>query len=299
MLKELKNYYHKKLARPFYTLIRPLQPILKFKKRTFFDKFQVKLPDGKKFWLYNNAFHWETEFFWQGFDKINWETKSREVWSELAKHSRTIFDIGSNTGIYSILAKTYNPSASVYAFEPQSNIYKVLQKNNQINDFDIRCLPVALSNEKGELPFYNTGDDTFSSINTTHGSLNQNWRTEKQSSVLVKVEKLEDFILENKIENIDLIKLDVETFEPQVLEGYGRFFEEHLPFILIEIQNETIGEDISDLIQGMPYDWYWINEKRGLVGTQTLGKYEVNGNWNFLLCPKAKSEIVAKFILSS
>lgn len=299
MFNQLKNYYHKNLARPFYSLIRPLQPIFKLKKRTFFDKFPVRMADGKKFWLYNNAFHWETEFFWQGFEVINWENKSREIWAELSKNSRIIFDIGSNTGIYSVLAKTYNPKSTVFAFEPQSNIFEVLQKNNQINGFDINCIPKALSNEKGELPFYNTGDDTFSSINTTHGSLNQDWRTEKQSSVMVNVEKLEDFISENGIGKIDLIKIDVETYEPQVLKGYGEYFKIHLPFILIEIQNEEIGKEIFDIIKDMPYDSYWVNEYKGLIATETLGKYQINGHWNFLLCPKNKSDRISKFITNS
>ena len=59
----------------------------------------------------------ENELFWLGFNG-GWEKKSLEVWVKLCKHCSTIFDIGANSGIYSLVAQSVNPEAEIFAFEP-------------------------------------------------------------------------------------------------------------------------------------------------------------------------------------
>jgi len=284
---DVKNFYHRKLARRIYSMIRPFQPIFKFKKRTFFDKFRVKTKDGVSFWLYNNAFFWETEMFWAGFENFNYEGKTRSLWCELSKKSQVILDIGANSGWFSVMAKAYNPAAIVHAFEPQPNIFNVLKKNAEINSFDIHCHQLALSNQKGELPFYNTGHNTFVSENTNHGSLNKDWRPEKQKSILVQVDKLDDVILSLGIPKIDMIKIDVETYEAEVLEGYQRFLKEHKPLIILEIQDNMIGEKVEFLLDGLDYDFYFIQESTGIIKVAKLGENNDNQNRNYLLVPKS------------
>lgn len=286
-MKKIKSYFHHHLARPFYSLIRPLQPILNLKKRTFFDKFKVKTKDGVEFWLYNNAFYWETEMFWAGFENFNYEGKTRTLWCELAKKSNVILDIGANSGWFSVMAKAYNPSAIVHAFEPQPNIFNVLRKNAEINSFDIHCHQIALSNQKGELPFYNTGDLTFDSFNTTHGSLNKDWRPENQKSIYVQVEKLDDVIQSLRIPKVDLIKIDVETHEPEVLEGYLKLLKVHQPLIILEVQDKIIGKRIEILLNEFNYDFYFIQESAGLMEVTKLGENNDNQNRNYLLIPKS------------
>lgn len=292
----IKKYFHHHLARPLYEIIRPLQPILGLKKRTFFDKFKVRTKKRTGFWLFNNAFVLETEIFWQGFDKINWENKTREIWEELGKSYGTILDIGANTGVFSILAKASNPNASVYAFEPQPNIFEVLKKNNAINGFDIHCIPLALADQKGELPFYNTGFSTFEANNTTHGSLNKEWRTEKQASIFVNVDRLDNFLIEQNIGKVDLIKIDVETLEYEVLKGYGALLDKHRPIIILEVQNQEIGKKVANLFDRNSYGFYWIQEDKGLYPVQSLGEYTSQDHLNYLICPEEKQPLVQKFL---
>ncbi|MFC3415147.1 FkbM family methyltransferase [Algoriphagus hitonicola] len=296
MIKSLKNYFHHHLARPFYSLIRPLQPFFNLKKRTFFDKFKVKTKDGVEFWLYNNAFNLETKLFWSGFEKSDWEKKTREIWSELSKSLKVILDIGANTGIFSVLAKAYNSEVEVYAFEPQPNVFRVFQMNNEINGFDIQCHQLALSDESGQLPFYNTGYSTFEANNTTHGSLNKEWRTEHQHSIVVEVERLDCFLTKNQVGKVDLIKIDVETLEFEVLNGYGDLLWLHQPIIILEIQNEDIGSKLLSLFDGKEFEFFWINESKGLVPVDTLGTKTNQENLNYCLCPKNKMDRIRKWI---
>lgn len=296
MLDKFKSYFHHNLARPLYQIIRPLQPIFNLKKRTFFDKFRVKTRDGVSFWLYNNAFYWETEMFWAGFENFNYEKKSRLIWCKLAKSSKIILDIGSNSGWFSVMAKVYNSKAIVHAFEPQPNIFQVLKRNNAVNSFDIFCHQLALSDKKGEFPFYNTGANTFTTENTNHGSLNKDWRPEKQHSIFVQVDRLDQFLQENQNPKVDLIKIDVETYEYEVLKGYGTMLELHQPVILIEIQDRELGDKVASLYSPGTVKFFQIDESDGLLEVSRLGENSSQENRNYLICPLNKLSLINEFV---
>ncbi|MFN3802760.1 FkbM family methyltransferase [Belliella pelovolcani] len=296
MVNKVKNYFHHHWARPLYSLIRPLQPIFNLKKRTFFDKFKVSTKDGVEFWLYNNAFNLETRLFWSGFEKSDWEKKTREIWGELSRHSKVILDIGANTGIFSVMAMAYHPEAHVFAFEPQPNVFRVLERNNTINGFDIQCHQLALSDESGQLPFYNTGYSTFEENNTTHGSLNKEWRTEHQHSIVVEVERLDSFLIRNQVGKVDMVKIDVETLEFEVLKGFGTLLFEHRPVIILEIQNTAMGDRLNTLFSGQDYQYFWINEDKGLQLVELLGRNTSQKHLNYLICPLEKLKLIVLFL---
>tara|TARA_X000000368_G_C23047588_1_gene719850 strand:- start:1296 stop:2174 length:879 start_codon:yes stop_codon:yes gene_type:complete len=287
------------VIKPFYVLIKlfftPSEKSIK--KLKFKGKFKVRTDDNKSFFLYNNGFFLENSIFWLGMENFKWEFMTRKIWVHLSNSSKVIFDIGANTGIYAILAKVYNPKSKIFAFEPQPNIYNVLKKNNQINHFDISCENIAISNEEGEVPFFNYGSKSFSKNNTTAGSLNKNWRTKNQHSILVSVNKLGNYIKEKKINRADLIKIDVETFEFEVLEGLDEFIELFKPIIILEIQNQYIGSNISSLLSKKHYSFFNIDEKNGLKLTQNLGGDEKHRN--YLICPNTKMGIVKNFIFKN
>lgn len=255
-----------RLLRLFWTPGPGLRQRLKF-----IGPFSLKLKNGKKLRIWNQGFYLENELFWLGDDDFEWEKTSREIWKKASEEAKVVLDIGANSGLYSLFAKAHNPRASVYAFEPQPNIYAMLQKQNGINGFDIHCMQLALSNQQGELPFYNYGAGAFENNNTTAGSLNADWRPEEQQHIIVPVTTLADFLAKEKIEKVDLIKIDVETLEPQVLEGYGELLKQHRPAILIEIQSEEIGAEIEDLLEGADYQFLMIKEGQGTEEVKSLG----------------------------
>ena len=281
-----------------FTLIKLLKlictpPIKYSKKLRFKGEFKVKTRIGNNFKLYNNAFHLETHIFWLGIDNYEWENKTREIWCDLSEKSDTIFDIGANVGIFSVLAKANNPTAQVIAFEPQPNIFEILKTNNAINNFEIRCENIAISNKSGVVPFYNHGPNTFSDNNTTSGSLNKKWRPIDQDSIDIEVITLRDYIETNSIETIDLLKIDVETLEYEVLAGYGNFLLKQEPIIILEIQSIEIGSKIETLLTQDIYLYYAIDELKGLAKINKLGKAVDN---NYLLCPKRKVDLIKHLI---
>ena len=59
-----------------------------------------------------------------------------------------IFDIGANTGIYSIIAGAINPRANIFSLSPCPTYLK-LRRNQALNGFEMELVPAAASNYDG------------------------------------------------------------------------------------------------------------------------------------------------------
>jgi precorrin-6B methylase 2 len=51
------------------------------------------------------------------------------LWVSFAATSSLILDVGANTGVNALAAKSTNPQADVYAFEPVAPIFAKLSEN--------------------------------------------------------------------------------------------------------------------------------------------------------------------------
>jgi len=86
------------------------------------------------------------------------------------------------------------------------------------------------------------------------------------------------------MDRVDLIKIDVETHEPEVLEGYATLLKKHRPNILIEILTDDVAARLSKLIDGLEYLYFNIDERGRIKPTVVLEKSDY---YNFLFCSKA------------
>jgi FkbM family methyltransferase len=291
-----KLIQHSPIARMFFDVVRMvyIPPSFVRERLSFVGKFNLTLPNNSNLKLNHFGYYIENELYWMGLE-TKWEKQSIRIWTELSKSSTFIFDIGANTGIFSLLAKAYNSDSVVYAFEPQPNIYKCLVKQIELNQFNIQAINIALSNENGTSKFYNY---TFSDdANSTAGSLNKEFRDlPGQHYIDVTTRTLTDFVHENKINRIDLIKMDVESFEPQVIKGGIDVISEHKPIMIIEIQDDQVGMQLSNMLKPLGYIYFNIDENRGLISVEELGAQQYK---NHLLIPKTKSSLLQSFLLGS
>lgn len=83
--------------------------------------------------------------------------------------------------------------------------------------------------------------------------------------------------------NLYLVKIDVETHEPEVLSGFKVSLRKFQPVMLIEILNEEVGKKVEDLILGLDYMYFNIDEKGGIRQTSNIVKSDY---YNYLLCNK-------------
>jgi FkbM family methyltransferase len=241
--------------------------------------------DGKKFKMkdYGFRFHVENELFWGGIEN-GWEKTSTNLWVKLCATAQTVFDVGANTGFYSVLAKTIRTDCNVYAFEPLEGILKKLRYNIELNKHDIHCIDFALSNYNGEAKVYPASLDHVYSVTVNKNISTTNEPVFEQT---IKTIRLADFIRQNKIDNIDLMKIDVETHEVEVLEGMGEYLKIMQPDMLIEIQTDEIALGIEKLIEGIDYLFFNINEKTGVTHVKKLGKSDT---LNYLVCKRQTAQ---------
>ena len=143
--------------------------------------------------------------------------------SNIIPPNKNMLDIGSNIGIWSIVYSNI-VRESIYAFEPQPEIFKCLETNVLLNN----CTNVKV---------YNFG---LSDSNTCQNNFGA-FRICDTGDNIIQVRKGDDLGLTN----IGFIKMDVEGHELKVIEGLEHTIRENLPIILIEIHKTDSDRDLT------------------------------------------------------
>jgi hypothetical protein len=88
-------------------------------------------------------------------------------------------------------------------------------------------------------------------------------------------------LIENRMVHVpNLIKLDVETHEPEVLEGFG-FNLEIVDAYLIEVLNREAANKLNELFKGTNFNFYNLNDETLEVYEYDCFKY--TGNYNYFV----------------
>ena len=146
----------------------------------------------------------------------------------LNKKTISVIDIGAHKGEYiSSIIKNFNISKG-YCFEPNPKVFKILNNKISLNK-KIELLNYGASNNSGNILFNENIESSSSSINELNKNSNYYKKkffllnflglNEVTKKIEIKVVTLNDFIVENNINKIDLLKIDTEGHEFQVLSG--------------------------------------------------------------------------------
>ncbi len=158
---------------------------------------------------------------------------------------KNIFDIGAHKGEFLKRAKLYlNNFKKIYSFEPQKIIFKELTKLS--NNKSYLIYNYALSNKTGE-KYLNinalSSTSTFSKVKNTsiHSKLKNFILKNNMSNSFLNKEKVKiitgDYFCKlNKVNRIDLLKIDTEGHELNVLAGFKKMLQsKKINLILIEM----------------------------------------------------------------
>jgi FkbM family methyltransferase len=163
--------------------------------------------------------------------KITW------VCSRLVQPGDTVLDIGANLGLVTFtLSALVGPAGTVHAFEPipqlQTYIEEGIERNGVTN---IQLHRMALGARDGELPL------AVPRKNAGASSLVETRQSADSSRLMVPVRTLSSVLTEQEAGHVRLIKMDVEGFEPEVLEGAADFFKIHPPDAILFELNDVSG----------------------------------------------------------
>ena len=213
-----------------------------------------------------------------------WEKKSMKLWVQLCKESKVILDIGANNGVYALTGWSINPAAEVYAFEPLQRIFLKLQKNCDLNHFDIHCIQKALSDKEGEQIIYEN-DNPHINASTLNRTTAVNYgQGLLGKETIINTTTLDKFIGSEILQRVDLVKIDVETHESQVIDGFKNFLPKFKPAFIIEILVDEVGRKIQEVFDPLGYLYFNIDDNNDSVRlTEMLRK---SNYFNYLICTK-------------
>lgn len=133
-------------------------------------------------------------------------------------------DVGAHCGFYSVLlARLYT---EVLAFEPSKYQRSLLRENLRLNNCtNVRVVSSALGSKRGMSQLHvmgrSGGTNTLTDVSPEEPPM---------LSYPVSVERLDDF----GIGKVSFLKVDVEGFECEVIEGASETLARDLPIILLE-----------------------------------------------------------------
>ena len=162
------------------------------------------------------------------------ERKISNIKSLLSKKSGslTIIDIGANIGSVSLLLAKIFQNSKVFAIEPTNYAYSKLSYNLKLNnELENRVFlrQLFISNKKKPKKVWSSWN--LDRSNNKHQKHLGTLKEVKQNAYI----KLDEFIKNENLKNVDFIKLDVDGYELDVLKSAEDFLIKNKPIIFIEI----------------------------------------------------------------
>lgn len=175
-----------------------------------------------------------------------------------------IIDIGANNGHFSIeFAHYVGDKGKVYSFEPQRIIYQQLCGNIFLNGLDnVYAYNVALGDENKmtnieSVDYFKEGEINLGDIHIS------------DDGETVEMKRLDNY----EFKNLSVIKIDVQGYEPFVIDGAKETLKKHRPFIFIEIEDDQLkkfNSSESELIEKLEEQGYVVKQFQIGIPYQTV-----------------------------
>ena len=192
-----------------------------------------------------------------GMGLNNWDEGMRDerrmlhrLASRLGPHP-VILDVGANHGQFAALVREAVPTARILSFEPNPAAFAKLvaaADRLKIEPFNVGC-----GNQAGRFTLFDSTSTEGSGLATFVPGVFERQGVEPVG-IEAEVVTLDQFCADHRIEQVALLKIDVEGFERSVLEGATRMIAEQridavqLEFNEMNLDSHTTIEDIQGLL---------------------------------------------------
>lgn len=150
------------------------------------------------------------------------------------KLNPVIFDVGANIGTYTTWMSKLFPNGKIYCFEPQRPVFQILCGNIAINNL-YNCFTYNIGVGNVDEPMVLQEPDYFSQHDFGTFSLVEDKIHSKSAvKVVTDVVRLDTFIEKYQVDQVDLIKIDVEGMDIDVLKGSKKLLEKFNPVLFVE-----------------------------------------------------------------
>ena len=186
------------------------------------------------------------------------EPFSTKVLSNYLHEGMVCIDVGGNLGYYAALeSKKVGSTGRIIVIEPSPLNFRYLTKNLALqNQNNYELYNYACGNKDGEVRFL------ISEHSNTSRVLKDDEKTLPDMSIIkVPIIILDDFLKKKRIDRVDILRMDVEGYEDEVLEGAKELIRNFQPNIQIEVHYEELGPQ---------------NTKKVLGGFRNMGYQKIN-----------------------
>lgn len=193
--------------------------------------------------------------FWQEVDAGLWESETFKVLKDYCKKDKIFIDIGAWNGVCSLFAAELG--SICYAIEPDHEALKFLRKNVELNDGVIHIRPICIAGHNGLVNLHTQYENGFG--NSMSSILKRGVVAE---TIEVESKRLSDFIQHEgiNIQDVCLIKIDIEGGEIELINQAEPFLSEHKPTIYISLHPAWFpnGDEDVNLIADIIFNIYRV-----------------------------------------
>ena len=146
-----------------------------------------------------------------------------------------IFDVGANIGVTTAIFAAAHPERRVYCFEPSPRAFEHLSRTISENGLS-NCtrMQVALGAAPGFVGFMDNPQSASASHLAVEGV------TLGGGSISVEVATLDEMVSRLNLTRLDFIKIDVEGFEADVIQGAQQTIKRLRPSVFLEFNSFTL-----------------------------------------------------------
>jgi FkbM family methyltransferase len=192
----------------------------------------------------------------------------RDLWPDVktvlaASEIKTVFDVGANEGQSAREFLRHFPTARIFSFEPTPATFRQLSQF-ALTQPRIKAVNVALGKTSGKAEF---NENAFHQTNSLLLASPRGEEylgpavTDFQRKIEVELTTLDEFCRKESVEEIDLLKLDVQGFELSVLKGARHLLATRkVGCLVLEVsfiplyENQGTFHDLTTLLTGHQYD---------------------------------------------
>lgn len=174
-----------------------------------------------------------------------------------------VFDLGAQTGSFSLMAKFF-PHSHWYAFEPIQEAVKALKDNISLNGIqNVQVYQVAVSDHSGTA-FLKMPDQHSWGLATLGRNV---LRFDPVGERFIECITLDSFVETHKIEKVHFMKLDTEGWELYILKGGRNLILRDHPTILMEFNEINMSQcnvqksEIEQFLFEMGYRWQLVSSE--------------------------------------
>lgn len=159
--------------------------------------------------------------------------RKKEYDFKLTSNPSVIFDIGANIGMASIFFAKKYPNSKIYSFEPEATNFEML-KLNVSNLSNVQIFNCAIWSHTQMIPLFDNGSGHWGFMTSVDA-------TTPGTKVIQTVEgiSIEDFLVENNIAQVDLLKVDVEGAEKDIFSNAASWIDK-ISSICVELHEEMV-----------------------------------------------------------